>query len=154
MEYQVKTVFLVHEGGTKDYHIVTITDPKTNATVQLRRWGRCGTLGQSKQMKFNNPRPASVYAQKIIDDKTLPNHGYKIAEEKTLKVDASQIGSTVGKYTNGHALESAMLTHLGLDASQGGDISCPDAYEEITEYKEAAMVETVAPSMPDFYGQW
>lgn len=151
-KYQIKTVHLEHDGGTKDYHIVTITNVGTNATVQLRRWGKCGTLGQVKQMKFNNPRPAGVYAQKIIDDKTTANHGYRISNDTTATVEADKVGAFVGGHSNGHALEEAMLKHLDLDSTQGGNFSVAD--EELAEYQEAAMVETVAPAMPDFYGQW
>ena len=151
-QFKIRSVQLAHDGGTKDYNIVTITNPNTNATVQLRRWGKCGTLGQSKQMKFNNPRPAGVYAQKIIDDKTGGGHGYRVIYDNTVDVDESLVAEHIGRFSNGHALEDGMLKHLELDASQGGDFTVSDYHDG--GYKEAAMVETVKPEVPEFYGQW
>lgn len=78
MSYVYEYIHMKHEGGTKDYDLLTITNISTNATVLMRKWGAIGRRGGSKFMLFDNPHRAKAYSGKIIDDKTQVGHGYRV----------------------------------------------------------------------------
>ena len=83
-----------HEGGTKHYNAILLTDLSTMKSVTINRWGRVGTLGEMKSFTHPDPRGAKRLFDAKIREKAF-NRGYNRAQEaigpsKVLKGEVSK----------------------------------------------------------------
>lgn len=68
---KVDTNYLVHEGGTKFYETVLITD-LSDRSLLIKRWGRIQDKLTGGQLKFHSGRRVTVEGEttKILNEKT------------------------------------------------------------------------------------
>lgn len=62
----VKKISMSHDGGTKEYHILSVVDEGAGRGVVITRWGKVGAWGQCEAKHFENDDDFALGS--IVDD--------------------------------------------------------------------------------------
>ncbi|WP_342234673.1 WGR domain-containing protein [Inquilinus sp. OTU3971] len=62
----VKKISMPHNGGTKEYHILSVVDETAGRGVVITRWGKAGAWGQCEAKNFENDDGFTLGS--IVDD--------------------------------------------------------------------------------------
>ena len=89
MSISVFPYYMVHEGGTKFYEVVRLTNDSNGRSIVFNRWGKVNDFhhggGQTKQESFDNGFSADQTAIQKITEKE--KRGYK--DRKSTRLNSS-----------------------------------------------------------------
>lgn len=113
--FAIETAFLEHDGGTKFYEVISITDKQDGETILIKRWGKmnvanaCGG-GQMLFETFASPKEASAEAVSVVREKTTPRKGKGVYRLATMPPG---INRSSGKTVSDTDLVSLTGQHYG-----------------------------------------
>lgn len=149
-KYRVEYELMVHEGRTKDYEIISITDMISRKCLLIRRWGAVGKSHQEKMMQFGRTQSLVAYARKTKEDKLAPSrngkHGYKM-----------QASEGYSRTSLNHEQVTTMLIDHGVKVGNSEYVAFMGMRDQVTsDVADVAATAVIAQreDLPEHYGTW